>query len=256
MDVYSEYAKQKQRIKKSIMLKPRIILITAFAVAFQTALASSAIAGVTKGAYFGVDVGYSWLDDYTYFLDGSSSGDHPTDFDGGLIWTLKGGYGYDNGWRAELELSHRENDVDSFNDMDGSGSVTNTSLFLNALYDFDSGSMFTPFLGAGVGYMDIDVNNARHTEHDNPLHSNGGCCTGIVDGSDGVIGIQGIAGVSYAVSPTVSVVLDVRYVTALNDPEFGYGYGCNSDGTGCDGTGTLKMDYSNTSVNLGFRMQF
>ena len=74
--------------------------------------------------------------------------------------------------------------------------------------------------------------------------------------SDGVIGVQGSAGISYSVSATVSVVLDVRYVSSLDDAEIGYGVGCPSDVSGCDPTGTLEMDCSNTSVNLGLRMQF
>ena len=65
--------------------------------------------------------------------------DETFDLDDG--WMVSGGvgYAYGNGFRAEGELAHRQNDI-----ADTDAEVTANSLMINGLYDFNRGGRFQP----------------------------------------------------------------------------------------------------------------
>ncbi|MFA5081919.1 MAG: outer membrane beta-barrel protein [Hydrogenophilaceae bacterium] len=213
----------------------------------QFAVAGIAAADVVNGPYVAADVGVSWLSDQNYDFD--SYGSHLADFDRGHAWGIAAGWGFGNGWRAELELSHRNNDTNTFNDYSGAGRITATGGFVNAIYDFDIKSAVTPYIGAGVGYLNVSADTIRHTDNDP------GCCSGIVDGSDQVLGLQAILGVSFALSPSVDLMLDYRYLLT-QDPSFNYRTACDSDGTGCDTSGTTDANFKSRTLNIGIRWRF
>ncbi len=116
------------------------------------------------------------------------------------------GYAYDNGLRLEGEAFHSNSVV-----KDNDGSLSNTDLFANALYDINLGSMFTPYVGAGVGVAFIDADNIG------PITV--GSSSAHVNDSSTKLAYQGIVGVAAQLDKDWSVTADYRYIASL-DPKF------------------------------------
>lgn len=157
------------------------------------------------GYYIGLGGGAALRGDAD--LDGTGV-NSTVDFETG--WVIRGnvGYAYDSGWRGELELSYSQNDVDSIS---GAGSASgDTSAFAgmaNALYDFDMGWVVTPYLGAGVGVVNVSANGTS------PV---GGSS---IDDDSVRFAYQGIAGFSVPVEDRIDLTADYRYIRSL-DPDF------------------------------------
>lgn len=76
---------------------------------------------------------------------------------------------------------------------------------LNAYYDFDTCTKFTPYVGAGIGLAKTKI--ARHGEYDGPF----------MEGGEGTVKHTGIAwqigaGIAYALNDNVSVDVGYRYI--------------------------------------------
>lgn len=85
------------------------------------------------------------------------------------------GRAYDKGYRAEIELSYRRNNVHGINDPDndfkstGDGNIiSGIGLFVNIAYDFSAGNYFTPYLMAGPGMLYLSAKDDDGAE--NPLN--------------------------------------------------------------------------------------
>lgn len=161
-----------------------------------------------------------------------------TSFDSGTALNLAAGTSVQS-FRFELEYSQTDADVDrhtgvsaagidltnidagvllsdnvgdlgiSVGDLvaNGQGSIETQSLFLSVLYDFENSTKFTPFIGAGTGYSNIDVTyNPSDVE--------------IIDADDDVFSYQVSGGVSYALTDNFKVVGSVRYRIS-DDAELG-----------------------------------
>ncbi|MEL6474345.1 MAG: outer membrane beta-barrel protein [Pseudomonadota bacterium] len=114
-----------------------------------------------------------------------------TAFDDGLALAAEAGLRYDNGFRSGIELVYTDADVDthtgvtlgggsidavdaaalagapdplgvSVGDLvaDGRGEISSTGIFANVYYDFARGSAIEPYVGAGIGFLDTDVEYA------------------------------------------------------------------------------------------------
>lgn len=155
------------------------------------------------GWYLGLEGGGSWVDDVDAVAH--TFGEPPTSgtisFDSG--WALFGtvGYAFGNHWRIEGEGSFRRNDTTS-----NVADLEEWSLMINALYDIDIGERTMVSLGAGVGYDNANFG------------------AGPVEDDDGNIAIQGIAGLSYAISPGIDLTMTYRYLR-VSEPEFELGGG-------------------------------
>lgn len=114
----------------------------------------------------------------------------------------EGGFDFDDGYvagaaiggktkwaRAELEGSFRENDLEG---VAAGGQVKQTAIMLNAYWDIETGTRFTPYLGAGLGtaYVDVDT-------------------TGGDDNWE--FAYQGMAGANFAIDPRWTVGAEYRY---------------------------------------------
>jgi opacity protein-like surface antigen len=130
-------------------------------------------------------------------------------------WGFAGGIGYIIGpkLRSELEIGYRTNDVErlsapAFSVPAGAatGDVSVFSGMVSAYYDIVTWGPITPYLGAGVGFGDIEVDITSGGV--NRTHS------------DTAFAYQGMAGVRYAVTSAVDVKLGYRYFALLN-PNFG-----------------------------------
>lgn len=178
-------------------------------------------AQTTPGSYVLGGAGLSLLEDARD--RGAANTTH--EFDPG--WTGLGavGYAFANGLRLEGELGYRRNGVDN-----GPGNASAWSLMGNALYDFNTGTRFTPYVGVGVGGARLNFNNV----------ATGGTT---VDDGDTVVAYQGLAGVGYQVTTNLSVDLGYRYFTT-EKPRFS------------SSAGTVESDYDDHAVVLGLRYQF
>jgi OOP family OmpA-OmpF porin len=118
------------------------------------------------------------------------------------------GYGFDSGIRLGGEITFRDNGQDSAEQRGDklrlSGETESVAFMANAYYDFDTGTAFTPYLGAGVGVALIDFNFATGT--------------GFED-TDAVFAYQAMVGVDYAVAPQIKIGLQYRFFGTQN-PSF------------------------------------
>ena len=154
------------------------------------------------GWYIKGSGGASLLDDATFSGGGQS---RDVSFDTGLA--LAGTAGYDfEGFRIEAELGLRENEVNAVDGVNADGSLTTSSLLVNALYDFENSSRWTPYLGAGLGGADIFANEIT-------LGSQ------VLDDDQIVFAYQLKAGIGYDLGKDMALSLDYSYFTA-DDPQF------------------------------------
>lgn len=130
--------------------------------------------------------------------------------DGSAGWVGLGsiGYGFGNGFRAEVEGNYRTQTFGVNNLGVGNsfrnGRQSTYGVMVNALYDFDFGnSGFYPYLGAGVGYQ---ISALRGSVIGPGLNASFG-------GSRGDLGVQGIAGVAIPIGmPGLSMTAEYRFL--------------------------------------------
>ncbi len=78
------------------------------------------------------------------------------------------------------------------------GDLDTSTLMLNAFYDFDTGTKFTPYIGLGLGVMNVEV---TYRPGD----------VGVISDDDNVFTYQLIGGVNYEVNESFSVFASYRY---------------------------------------------
>lgn len=162
----------------------------------STAHASEVYIGVSSGFNFvsdssnegAFDATVPATEDWPSIPSGTSLG-WDTDFETGMMLSGHIGMKYDSGLRAELEVGYSKADVSSHSNLaaggaiidgvdvavltrgapnvtnptvgeviaDGQGELSTFGAFLNGYYDFNAGSGFVPFLGAGIGLQSVDV---------------------------------------------------------------------------------------------------
>ena len=65
------------------------------------------------------------------------------------------GYDFGNGTRIELDSLTTEADIDSLNGLKTHGHIDATGLMLNGKVDLMQNALFTPYVGAGIGFQDV-----------------------------------------------------------------------------------------------------
>jgi opacity protein-like surface antigen len=75
--------------------------------------------------------------------------------DNGYVYGGAFGYALDNGWRLEIDTLHQMATVNTVNGAAASGHLFTTSLMANATYDLPSYYSLTPYVGVGMGAMNI-----------------------------------------------------------------------------------------------------
>ncbi len=206
------------------------ILLAAAAVLLAGAGGASA-QSFYVGAYGGVNYGH----ESDVLVDGIGGINMATDIGyavGGFV-----GYDFGNSFRVEGELAYRRNALNEMSQgglaMAMEGYVSSTALMVNGLYDFDSGSALTPYIGGGVGVAQFSVRDAMFVDiPDTPTNQD-----------DTVFAYQFIAGVGYELSPTLTLFADYRLFGTM-DPEF------TDDGE------TIEVSYLNSSIMVGISTSF
>ncbi|CAM3047921.1 Outer membrane protein beta-barrel domain-containing protein [Pseudomonas gessardii] len=166
----------------------------------------------------------------------------------GLASGLAVGWRFPVGLRPELELSYRKNALVRFNNRvyDGGGSIDAkgeeraSSLMANLWYEgFNlpaSFSRFSPYIGGGVGYIDLSVSGLKA----------GGVSFGGTH-RDTVMAYQLGAGFGYELSQQWAMLLEYRYLKTRT-AHFGDIQGLPP--------GDVSMTYGAQSLMLGLRYGF
>ena len=195
-----------------------------------------------NGLYVGGGLGYNVMNNFSVTgqtgvggpLTGSSF-----KTDGGFVGLGSVGWGFGNGFRAEIEGNYRSQTMG----LNGPAGVTISGgrqstygVMVNALYDFDMGGNFYPYLGAGVGYEWSAMRGS---------FSSGGS----LGGSQGGLGVQGIAGIAVPVGPPgLSLTAEYRMLTRP---------GSDTNNFNVPGGGTLRTGSQfNHSAMIGLRYAF
>lgn len=161
-----------------------------------------------------------------------------TEFDTGVTFSGAIGYDFGNGFRAEAQGFYSEYDVDTHSGVlagganidgvdvavltrgapdpanptvgaivaDGQGKITSFGAFLNAYYDIDLGGSFEPYVGAGLGFVNTDVD-----------YSPSG--VPVADASDDGFAYQLMAGGTFKLSQRAEIFAQYTYRDTFNEAE-------------------------------------
>lgn len=193
-------------------------------------IAPDSSAQQTNGLYIVGGLGANWLRD----ADTTGTGVNTKyEFETGWAGIVGVGWGYGNGIRVELEGGYRTNDVDKASTGTASGDTNAWSLILNGLYDVNTGTSFTPYIGAGLGLARVKFDDVTVP---------GG--TTRIDDSDTTFAYQGLLGIAYTLAPQWKIDLGYRYFVA-HDPEFNASTGAK-----------VESEYRSHTVLLALRYEF
>ena len=155
-----------------------------------------------------------------------------TKFKTGFIGLGAFGWGWEQGFRTELELGYRDSSASTISGTDASGSQDIFSTMGNLVFDIDTDSDLTVHVGAGIGLAWTGWNNVTTTT------------TPVFDGTESKFAYQGILGASYPISDGLDLTFDYRY----------------QNQTGLDYTsvpaGSTAMDHDNRSHNIIVGLRF
>ena len=160
------------------------------------------------------------------------------EFDQGFTFGGAVGLRFLDDFRAELEASYRQNDIDRLFTASANGDASSLALMANSYYDFPGifGSRRTPvrpYLGGGIGvarvaWNDIVVGASQITDDD-----------------EYIIAYQALAGVGIGVTDSVTLTIDYRFF-ATPDVEL----------ERPSGSSDFQMENLNHSVTAGIRFEF
>jgi opacity protein-like surface antigen len=184
----------------------RLFITTAVAALAVAGVASAQTAGPapaptaaarTTSQYVSVSGGLIGKTDYDYGFAGGYKA--KTDVDSGAQGAIAWGSTVGGNWRAEIALGYRSQNNDTVVTLNNTplgttdGKIKTLSVDINAYYDFPVAGPVKPYLGAGVGVAQVKFSDD------------------LIDDKGDALTLQGIAGASFAVSPTISLFAEGRY---------------------------------------------
>ncbi|MGL4962376.1 MAG: OmpA family protein [Inquilinus sp.] len=184
------------------------------------------------GLYVGAGAGVNIRQNDSWNLKGTDL-DGKSEYDVGPAGNIYLGYDWGS-FRADAEVSLRTNDVKEAK-LEGetfakNGYLRTIAIMANGYYDFDFGSPFVPYIGAGVGVAMLNAELKQGGNKFNDFNTQ--------------FAYQGIAGVSYNFEPNIAFNLEYRYLG-------------NTEPTFSDNGTKLKYDSSNNhTILLGVRYTF
>lgn len=160
-------------------------------------LATSATSGFAAGPYVGVAGGVSLIHDSD--VDEPGYGTFEVEYDTGYGFNASLGYNFD-GARLEFEYGYKEADIDTVEGYSVSNwDATFMSYMVNGYLDIKNQSAVTPYLGAGLGFINGEIDD-----------------NGFED-DDTVFGYQLMAGLGIALNRNVTIDLSYRFQGAGED---------------------------------------
>lgn len=247
-------------------------IVALLGVTSGSAIAQSPSGAANRGLYIEGAGGINWLDDTDGFY--RLRADHPipalrnmefpstTSYDTG--WGISGrlGYAWASGLRVDGEIAYRRNEVDKstflatdgtnfFNltDENPSGHARSVALMANAYYDFINSTGITPYIGGGLGVVNV---GGTYTASVSPFTLR----ADTIHDSDWGFAAQAIGGVSIALSRSLSLVADYRYMKAYDISTFQV----QADAPALPDQAAASLggrgDYENHTVMVGLRYSF
>jgi len=164
-----------------------------------------AASSLQAGFYLRGGLFYHELDD----IEVSGLSEFASDLSANAGFTAAVGYQF-TALRLEAEINYQDADIGntSYIELITSGELERSSIFANLLFEMPGTPFFEPYLGAGVGVSDIQLDYSAAL---NPLNnSNDVAFNSSADES--LFGFQLMAGVRFSLMDTVSVYAGYRYL--------------------------------------------
>ncbi|WP_298216952.1 outer membrane protein, partial [Acidocella sp.] len=226
----------------------RAAFLAASALAAPFALATHAFAQPVGGVYVSLGAGLSLESTpkaKNLVLDGQNlPGWVRPVFKNGYDVQGSVGYGFDNGWRVELEGDYIRNGA-SKGKINGvyypaaSGVEGRYGGFVNGIFDFDVGLPWLyPYMGAGIGWQQVRFNGISGYGFN-------------VDQSRGSLAYQGIVGLSFPIAPVMglSATVEYRFIGLATARRY------NGNWNGVPASFKQQGEYNN-EFNVGLRYEF
>jgi opacity protein-like surface antigen len=190
---------------------------------FATIAQAAQSAQNANSFYVGGFGGVTFLPDIRLSQAGFGSGDLESDagFNLGAVM----GYKWVMGFRAEGEISYRQNDLDNLDGVPVIGDLSALAFMGNGWFDFHNGTPWIPYVGGGLGVASITLDSGGND-------------------SDAVFAWQIGGGIGYEFLPGIVASVDYRFL-ATSDPSF-------ED----PGFADIEAEYSSHSINFGIRAHF
>ena len=174
------------------------------------AIAMVAPAPASAQFYITGNIGYTSAAD----LDVESGGvDGEFKFDGGIAANVAAGYRFPFGLRLELEGGYNQIDLDKLRILGTSvklgGEIDILTATANAFYDINTGTMFTPYVGGGLGVAHQDA--GRVTVPALGVTVDAGDSTNFTWFLEGGVGIK--------VANSFSIVPSYRYMSIVSNSD-------------------------------------
>lgn len=241
-------------MKDLFKLAGLLTLLASSASAADLAVQSEPVAVSSPGGfYLGSLTNVTFMDDTDFAVASGVVGVN-TDYDVGMYSALRAGYNFGSyGFvspRLELEVGYGRSDVDEHTvagvnaGNDSFGSARTIQGYVNGYLDVPTGTALTPYLGGGVGAMNLK------------LRRQGTSATGVVmDDDDTKFAYHLDAGVGIELS-SISFLRDTNlFANTTFDIGYRYTAADDFDFTSRDGTAS-STDFSSHAVTMGFRRQF
>ncbi len=225
---------------------------TLLAAGLLALIGQDAAAQPVSGLYLGAGAGAN------FWHDQSSGGIRVHDTNTGIVALGAIGWGFGNGFRAEVEGNYRGSSMDLLTTTAGgignTGNVRNYGVMVNLLFDFDLSSFglpptaVMPYIGGGIGYGWMQIGDARFAAAGSSVYQ--------INDTDGQFAYQGIAGASWGLGgmvPGLSLTTEYRFygtsdqtlsVTRISGP------------TVAGVPGSVKLANANHAAIIGLRYAF
>jgi len=195
---------------------------------------SGAAFATDVGPYISIGIGAHMPGDSTAQAHIPASGpasNFKSQLGAGFIGVSSFGYKWDTGFRTELEAGYRQSEFVKINGTSANGAQSVLDVSANLLYDFDTRSKFTPYVGGGLGVASYKWSNVATSV--SPVYNDRATA----------FQWQGIAGVNMKVSSRTRVFIEYRYI------------GAGSSEFESRPAGSLVTDHDDRSSNIlvGFR---
>jgi len=213
------------------------------AAALLSAAEDASAQGFYAGLHGGLNITHDGDVDEFFFFDSTTVGRARYDSGSAVGGSL--GYKSPSSWRLELEATYRRNAFDKIDwshfskigSFETTGDVASLAFMANVFWDIDTGTKWTPSLGAGLGVVQVTFDDV--SDADGPLF----------DETETGVGFQMGIGVGYALTEALTLSLDYRFFVAFVSPTADLG----QPGIGGE---EFNMEYTNSAFLLGLRYQF
>ena len=204
-------------------------MVAAAVLAVTLALGAGTASAAEGRPYVGVAAGVAILEDSTL---SDRTGSVSVTYNPGFVLNGTAGYEFKNGLRVEGEFNYRRAEMDRVSVGNIGAAISSTAwsigMMANGYYDFRNSSVVTPYLGAGIGFVNVNVGD--------------GSINGIrvwSKADDTVFAYQ--VAVGAALDMTRQAALDIGYrYFGTDDPRFD----------------TAKGTYTSHNIMLGLRYRF